>query len=82
MPENATIIEVWVIAEFTAYRPEMTLYLDTSDYEYYNTTYVSSGYGSAFWNVTDLQNWTHDLLTDNETAVSYTHLTLPTILLV
>ena len=71
MPANATIIEVWIIAEFTAYRPEGNLFLDTGEQEYYNSTYVSDGYGSAYWNVTDLQDWTHDLLTDNETVVVF-----------
>ena len=71
MPENATIFEVWVIAEFTANRPEMTIYLDTGEQEAYNTTYVSSGYLSAYWNVTSLQDWDHDLLTDFETRIFF-----------
>ena len=71
MPENATVYEVWVIAEFTANRPAGYLYLDTGDQEYYNSTHVNSGYGSAFWNVTGLQDWTHELLTDNETVVVF-----------
>ena len=69
IPENATIREVWIVAEFTANRPDMSLRLNTEDYEYSNSTYVGGGYGSYFWNVTDLQDWDHDLLTDNETVV-------------
>lgn len=72
IPENATIIEVWIIASFLLYRPSGNLYLDTGEQEYYNSTYVSAGYGGTFWNVTDLQDWTHDLLTDYETLIAFT----------
>ena len=71
IPANATIHEVWVVAEFTAYRPYGNLYIDTGEQEYFNSTSVSQGYGSTFWNVTSLQNWTHDLLTDYETRVIF-----------
>ena len=70
IPENATILEVWVAAFFSNYRPPLSLGVSAAGGAF-NSTLTDSGYGPYFWNVTQYADWTHDLLVHDDTTVAF-----------
>ena len=70
IPENATILEVWVAAFFLSYRPSLSLGVSVAGGAF-NSTLTDSGHGPYFWNVTQYADWTHDLLVHDDTTIAF-----------
>lgn len=73
-PDNATIITVHVLVWFTACRPDMTVYLSTTNKSSWSNSGPITGSSSIFygiyqWNVTSLRTWTPAMLNDTDTWV-------------
>ena len=66
IPENATIDEVWAIAYFSLYTPNMSFRV-TVNGTTHSQYFPAAGDGPVLWNVTGYDNWNHTLLTSANT---------------